>query len=174
MTVARRGLWAAAAAAVGLGATRGARAAGPPRREADDLAACRELALRASMLMDANDGPAMAALFTPDLIFIRPTTWPQATIRSRDALVAAIAARPAGLVSRHLLTNLLATRLDSDTVQVRSYFTHFSGTGPPDALGALPLAGALRSLGEYEDQMVRTAAGWRIARRVGRFAFGGA
>jgi hypothetical protein len=144
-----------------------------PERASDDLVTCRELTLRASMLMDANDAEGLVALFTPDLEFVKPSTYPEVSIRGREQLRAVIAGRSPQFVSRHVCTNAIADRLGPDSIRVRSYFTHFSGTRPVGATGALPIADALRSVGEYDDTLSRTGEGWRIARRVGRFSFGG-
>ena len=158
----------------GLAALGGAGAArARPERALDDPAACRDLTLRASMLMDANDADGLVALFTPDLEFVKPSTYPVVSIRGRDQLRAVIAGRSPQFVSRHVCTNAVADRLGPDTIRVRSYFTHFSGTHPSSAVGALPIAEALRSVGEYDDTLSSTGEGWRIARRVGRFSFGG-
>jgi hypothetical protein len=58
-------------------------------------------------------------------------------------------------------------------VCVSSYFTHYSGERASDSDDAVPILGALRSVGEYEDHLIRTAQGWLIAKRIGRFIFGG-
>jgi SnoaL-like protein len=137
------------------------------------LADCRDVALRASMLMDANDADRLVALFTEDMEFVKPSTYPEVSIRGRAQFRAIIATRPAGFISRHICTNAVADRTGADSVTVKSYFTHFSGTRPPGSGAALPIADALRSVGEYEDRLVRTTGGWLIARRTGRFMFGG-
>jgi len=159
----------------GLAALGGA--GGPAQAEpadaVDDLTTCRELTLRASMLMDANDADRLVALFTPDLEFVKPSTYPEVSIRGREQLRTVIAGRSPRFVSRHVCTNATADRLGPDSVRVRSYFIHFSGTRPVGATGALPIAEALRSVGEYDDTLRRTSEGWRIERRVGRFSFGG-
>ena len=176
MTLPRRGFWGAALALASLPLA--GRAADNAAGDAvanpldADLAACRDLTLRASMRMDANDADGLAALFTPDLEFVRPATYPEVAIRGRAALKAAIAARPPAFVSRHIFSNSVADRLGPDEVRVVSYFTHFSGMRT-DGAAAIPMEHALRSLGEYEDRVVRTPGGWRIARRVAHFVFGG-
>lgn len=175
MTLPRRGLWIPSmmlAAAAGLPRSAWGRPRPAPDALDPDLAACRELVLRASMRMDANDAEGLASLFTPDLEFVRPATYPEVTIRGRQALRDAIAARPATFVSRHLFSNSLAERVSADRIRVVSYFTHFSGQRG-DADQPIPMEHALRSLGDYEDTVVRTSEGWRIARRVARFVFGG-
>lgn len=141
--------------------------------EADILTECRELAVRASMLMDAGEADAMVALYTEDLEFVRPSTWPDVSIRGRAQFRDVIARRSSSFVSRHLFTNMIADRTGPASVRVRSYFTHFSGTRKDGSEVALPIDSALRSVGEYDDQIVRIAGKWLIARRAGRFMFGG-
>ena len=176
MKLPRRGFWGAALALASLPLAGRAADAAPGGAAAQapdaDLAACRDLALRASMRMDANDADGLVALFTPDLEFVRPATWPEVVIHGRAQLKAAIVARPTGFVSRHIFSNSVADRVGPDEVRVVSYFTHFSGTRTQGA-APIPMDHALRSLGEYEDRLVRTPDGWRIARRVAHFIFGG-
>ena len=124
------------------------------------------------MRMDANDVDGTIDLFTPDLEFIRPSSYPDLPIRGHAELRAAMHERPEDFVSRHVCTNQIVDRLDHDRVCVRSYFTHYSGTREIESEASLPISEALRSVGEYEDILVRTSAGWRIAKRVGRFVFG--
>lgn len=171
MKLPRRGLWAPSMLLAAAAVPRRAQAGAAPGAE-DDLAACRELVLLASMRMDADDADGLAALFTPDLEFVRPATYPAVVIRGRQQLREAIRARPAGFVSRHIFSNSVAERLSPDRVRVVSYFTHFSGQRE-DGERPIPMEHALRSLGDYEDTVARTADGWRIARRVARFVFGG-
>jgi hypothetical protein len=175
MTLPRRRLWIpmiALAGVASLGRAASARESDAAGLGEGDLTACKEIALRASMLMDANDTEGLVALFTPDLEFVRPATYPAVAIRGRPALRDAIVARGPDFVSRHLFTNSLADPLSDGTVRVRSYFTHFSGQRSPGG-EPIPMDHALRSLGEYDDTLVRTLEGWRISRRVARFVFGG-
>lgn len=155
------------------GAANDKRGANMTQAEADILAECRELAVRASMLMDAGEADAMVALYTEDLEFVRPSTWPEVSIRGRTQFRDVIARRPSSFVSRHLFTNMIADRTGPDAVRVRSYFTHFSGTRQDGSDAALPMDSALRSVGEYDDHIVRLDGEWLIARRTGRFLFGG-
>lgn len=136
------------------------------------LAACIDICVRATMHMDHGDAPAMAELFTDDLEFVRPSTFPNVAIRGRGELLAAMAARGSDSVSRHVASNFVATRIAHDVVTVDSYFTHFRGNRTPAAT-PVPLADALRSIGEYRDRLAFRDGRWRIARREARFIFGG-
>jgi SnoaL-like domain len=176
--IVRRGLWrllaAGGVAAADLGGAGPATAAVGVRSEVDPiLATCLEVTLRASMLMDANAADELAAQFTPDMEFVSPGTYPNVSLHGRDALRAFIAGRSPNHVSRHVCTNAIADHVADGQVRVKSYFSHYSGERPVGSTAALPMAGALRSVGEYEDTLRRTDEGWRIARRVGRFIFGG-
>lgn len=137
------------------------------------LTICKEVALRASMFMDASDADGLVSMFTEDLEFTIFWTAPEGAMRGREELRGLITRRSKDAVSRHVCTNAIADRVAKDEVRVRSYFTHYKGSGVPDATGALPLAGALRSVGEYDDRVVRVGDRWLIARRKGRFVFGG-
>jgi hypothetical protein len=119
MTLPRRRLWIPMLAGVAsLGRAASAREADAAAPREQDLTACKEIALRASMLMDANDTEGLVALFTPDLEFVRPATYPAVAIRGRPALRDAIVARGPDFVSRHLFTNSLADPLSDGTVRV--------------------------------------------------------
>lgn len=178
MTVSRRKFFALPAAggilmAAGSAEAKEKRGTNMTQAEAEILAECRELAVRASMLMDAGEADAMVTLYTEDLEFVRPSTWPEVSIRGRAQFRDVIARRPASFISRHLFTNMIADRTGPEVVRVRSYFTHFSGTRKDGSEAALPMESALRSVGEYDDRIVWMGGKWLIARRTGRFLFGG-
>jgi hypothetical protein len=136
------------------------------------LLICKDVALRASMLMDGGDANGLAALFIEHLEFVKPSTYPEISIRGRDQLRKLILGRPSTFVSRHVCTNAIADQLSPDKVRVRSYFLHFSHS-EPNSSERPPMSEVMRSLGEYEDLLVKDGERWLIARRTGRFVFGG-
>lgn len=140
-------------------------------REAFD--ACARTVTLASVYMDANDADGLVQLFTEDLEFVRPSTYPDVAIRGRAALHSAITERDRRMISRHIASNVAPRRLSDDRVVVTSYYTHFRGWRDVGSEEPIPIADTLRSMGEYEDHLVRIDGEWLIARRIAKFLFGG-
>ncbi|KEQ53905.1 nuclear transport factor 2 family protein [Sphingobium chlorophenolicum] len=135
--------------------------------------ACARIVTLASLHMDANDADALVRLFTEDLEFVRPSTYPDVAIRGRAELHAAIAERDRHMVSRHIASNIAPYRVSADRIVVKSYFTHFRGWRDIGSDEPIPITETLRSMGEYEDHLVCADGEWLIARRVAKFLFGG-
>lgn len=175
MKIIRRSLFSGAI--MGLAATYASKVSArspSPASDAEDLAVCRDIVVRTSMFMDANDTEHLLPLLTADFEFVRPSTWPNVAFRGHDAFRKVLAERPANFVSRHLFTNMMADRLDSENVRVRSYFTHYNGTrSSADPEAPVPIGTALRSMGEYDDRLRLVGNRWLLARRAGHFIFGG-
>jgi uncharacterized protein (TIGR02246 family) len=109
-------------------------------------------------LNDAGDYEALAALFTPDGRFTRPTT-PDQPIIGREAILASFKARPPRL-TRHLAANIEIDLLaDGQTAQARSQIILFTS----------PVAGGPVSLlvGGFDDELVRQGDGWLFRSRQG-------
>ncbi|WP_322027945.1 nuclear transport factor 2 family protein [Burkholderia sp. BCC1977] len=135
---------------------------------------CEQLSLQVSRWFDLGDFERAAALFTEDAEFIRPSTYPNLPLRGRAAIQELGKQLPAGVMSRHVCSNFIVEVQGKDRVVCRSLFTRFGDNRPEDTRQQpLPIAECLRSVGEYEEHMVRTPEGWRIASRIGRFIFGG-
>ncbi|WP_176594232.1 nuclear transport factor 2 family protein [Sphingobium sp. EM0848] len=134
---------------------------------------CIQTVTLASVYMDANDADALVQLFTEDLEFVRPSTYPDVAIRGRSELHAVVTERDPCMVSRHVASNIAPRRVDDRHIVVKSYFTHFRGWRDVDSIQAIPIDDTLRSMGEYEDSFVLIEGKWLIARRVARFLFGG-
>jgi len=81
--------------------------------------------------------------------------FPGAVATGPAAIVAALTsggpADPARTFVRHHVTNPLI-EVEGDTATARSYFTVYSNNGPDHA-------------GTYNDRLVHTSAGWRLAHR---------
>lgn len=114
---------------------------------ADDVAEIRELLQRYCDTIDGGDAEGWAGTFTEDGVFDRPGQ----TYRGRKALTE-FAAGVRG--RRHEVVDATVdVRGDSATALVLA-IVHREGEGPGH--------------GTYEDQLVRTAAGWRFAHRTFR------
>jgi uncharacterized protein (TIGR02246 family) len=118
------------------------------------------LVTRYAMYNDDGDYDAVAALFTEDARFIRPSGGDP--IVGRDAIRASYEGR-APRISRHLITNIVIDLLSADEANARSTIVLY--TAPPGGLPADANKPAL--LGGFRDRLVKTADGWRFAAREG-------
>lgn len=128
--------------------------------------ACRDLIIKAAALVDGQDYAGFAALFTEDGVLQRPNAEP---LQGHAAIIASYSSKPAGRITRHLLSNTLVT-LNSDTqAHATSNVLLWAGntTDPVSQFGR-PLQGS-QVVGEFEDWLVLTSAGWHIQRREARF-----
>lgn len=118
-------------------------------------------------LNDAQDWPAVAALYTEDAVFRRPSGGDP--IRGRAAILAGFLARPAR-AQRHVIANVVVDVEDADNARAFSVIVLYQGA--PAAEGELPAMSANSPLvGTFTDRLVRTAEGWRFAERIGGLDF---
>jgi ketosteroid isomerase-like protein len=130
---------------------------------------CGQLSLRFMALNDQQDWTAMCALLTEDATFARPTD-PDNPVTGRTEIRAAFDARPAGRITRHICTNLIIEARSPTEASGTMYALLF--TGAADKRGKIGVIADDRQLiGEFYDDYVRTAEGWRIARRSGKIIF---
>ncbi|WP_280192635.1 nuclear transport factor 2 family protein [Delftia sp. PS-11] len=128
---------------------------------------CLDLVLRAAACADAGDAHALAQLFAEDGVLQRPNAAP---LRGRAAIAAAYGQRPAGRMTRHLVTNTLVELLGDDCASARSQVLLWSCSeaDAPTAHGRL--AQTRQIIGEFDDRFCRSAQGhWLIAQREARF-----
>jgi uncharacterized protein (TIGR02246 family) len=129
-------------------------------------AACCDLVLRSAACADAADAAGLAALFTEDATLVRPDG---SLLQGRAAIEAAYRARPAGRITRHLVSNSLVDIESAAAVQVRSSVLLWSGSSA-DADGPQGRPANPRQLvGSFDDRCVLTPEGWRIAQRRAGF-----
>jgi uncharacterized protein (TIGR02246 family) len=128
---------------------------------ADDRLAILELHGRYSFAADTRDPEAYAAVFTDDGAFVGRVGQPDETrIEGREKLLA-FARRSAAQPDRHgrhHQSSPVFVELEADRAVTRTYLMW---TGSAD--GEPPMIG-LTSI--YEDHLVKTAGGWRIAARL--------
>jgi ketosteroid isomerase-like protein len=137
------------------------------------LASCERAVAEMAVFMDAGRAEDLAMLVTEDVEFVHPSSYPNISIRGRAEFRRAVEKRDPRLVSRHVMTNILAWRSGPEEITVTSYFVNFRGYRDVGSKEPIPIHDTLRSMGEYEDKFVPTAAGWKIKRRVARFQYGG-
>lgn len=119
-------------------------------------------------LNDAQDWAAVAALYTDDARFARPSK-PGEFVEGREAIHASFLARPAR-AQRHVIANTVVDVVDADTARAFSVIVLYMGDAADD--GGLPEQDPKSPLiGTFTDLVVRTDAGWRFAERVGGLDF---
>jgi ketosteroid isomerase-like protein len=129
---------------------------------------CERLIKRYVNLNDAQDWPAVAALYTEDARFARPSQ-PGAFIEGREAILASFLARPARS-QRHVIANVVVDVEDADHARAFSVIVLYQGDPAP--AGELPaMDGKSPLIGTFTDRLVRTAEGWRFAERAGGLDF---
>ena len=128
---------------------------------------CERLIKHYVNLNDAQDWPAVAALYTGDAVFRRPSGGEP--IEGREAILASFLARPTR-VQRHLMANVVVEVEDADHARAFSAIVLYQGDPAPT--GELPALSANSPLvGTFTDKLVRTSEGWRFAERAGGLDF---
>ena len=129
---------------------------------------CERLIRRYVNLNDAQDWPAVAALYTEDARFARPSR-PGVFVEGCAAILASFLARPAR-AQRHVIANVVVEVEDADHARAFSVIVLYQGDPAP--AGELPAMDPSAPLvGTFTDRLVRTRAGWRFAERVGGLDF---
>jgi hypothetical protein len=128
---------------------------------------CERLIRRYVNLGDAHDWAAVAALYTEDAVFRRPSGGD--AIEGRAAILASFLARPPR-AQRHVVANVVVEVEDADHTRAFSVIVLYQGEPAPE--GELPALSTNSPLvGTFTDKLVRTADGWRFAERLGALDF---
>ena len=90
---------------------------------------CQKLILHYTHLMDCGEWESLAATFTEDAIFARPSS-PDDVIHGRDNILASFTARPAG-ITEHVVTNIMVTVISDTEAAARSTVLLFPGKAEP-------------------------------------------
>ena len=129
---------------------------------------CERLIKHYVNLNDAQDWPAVAALYTEDARFARPSQ-PGVFIEGREAILESFLARPAR-AQRHVIANTVVDVEDANHARAFSVIVLYQGDVAEP--GELPTMSANSPLvGTFTDRLVRTVEGWRFAERVGGLDF---
>ena len=128
---------------------------------------CSQLIARFALANDARDADALADMFVEDGVFVRPTR-PDQPYTGREAIREAFRAKPANLVTRHVVANLVVDVLSALEARAQSYLLLY--TAPATETG-LPKADAKQLFGAFDDHMVRDSDGvWKFRERRGSLA----
>lgn len=91
---------------------------------------CQKLIIHYTHLMDVGEWEELAATFTEDAIFARPSS-PEDVIHGRDNILASFHARTAG-ITEHVVSNILVTVMSATEAKARSTVLLFPGKAAPD------------------------------------------
>jgi len=136
-----------------------------PTERAEIERACARLVLEFAKFNDDLDHEALADLFVEDCVFARPLD-PAHPYHGRDKVHAIFRDRKARL-TRHVMTNIIITALSETEAKGRSYVTMMSA---PDPDKPWPREGEGLFIGAFDDQFVKTDAGWKFKSRIGNVA----
>lgn len=128
---------------------------------------CTQLIARFALANDARDADALAEMFVEDGVFVRPTK-PDQPYAGREAIREAFRAKPASLITRHLVANIVVDVLSATEARAQSYLVLY--TAPATETG-LPKADAKQLFGAFDDHLVRDSDGaWKFRARRGSLA----
>ena len=109
--------------------------------------------------LDQRDYAAVAELFVPDGVWVRLGV----RLEGHDAILTALARRPASQFTRHVTTSHHFTRVEADTAAAMAYnmswYSWDAAALPADFVPAQAM------LLDVSDRYVRTGRGWRFALR---------
>jgi uncharacterized protein (TIGR02246 family) len=132
--------------------------------------ACQRLVTDYCHFVDHGEAARVADQFTEDGVWASPEN----TMTGRDAIRRGFERRQANTarMSRHVCDNFRLDVIDADHAEGVVYLTLFRHDGEPGRRTS-PV-GTPELVGEYRDRFVRTADGWRFARREIAVSFVGA
>ncbi|MDV7223703.1 nuclear transport factor 2 family protein [Streptomyces prunicolor] len=130
--------------------------------------ACERVVLDFVRRLDLGEPSSVAELFTEDGSW----EWPDGDrlVAGREALRKYFGSRPAGRLSRRLMSNVLVTLTSPDTAISTAYFTTYRVDGHH---GGLVTAGPPVQVGHYEDNFRQVDGSWLIDTRTLFLPFGG-
>ncbi|MBK6014429.1 nuclear transport factor 2 family protein [Streptomyces sp. MBT53] len=130
--------------------------------------ACERVILDFVRRLDLGEPSTVAGLFTEDGRW----EWPEGdrAVEGREALRKYFGARPAGRLSRRLMSNVLVTLTSPDTAISTAYFTTYRVDGHH---GGMVTAAPPVQVGHYEDTFRQVDGSWLIGTRTLFLPFGG-
>lgn len=126
----------------------------------------RAVVLAAARLVDDQDWAAFADLFADDGVLTRPDG---SVMQGRQAVLKAYAARDPERLTQHVITHHEVSLISDTEAHSRCLVLVWTGQRSEPAGPKGRAADATQHLGQFVDHLVRTPAGWRIARREASF-----
>jgi hypothetical protein len=128
--------------------------------------ACRRQIIRFARLNDVGDHEALAALFTQNAVFARPSA-PDAPMVGREAILSSLFSRPPRL-TRHVMSNIEVDIQAPERATARSVISLYQGDN-----GASPAAIQAVLIGAYDDMLHKVEGQWLFSERRGSLALKG-
>jgi hypothetical protein len=130
--------------------------------------ACQRLSYEYMRALDGNDWDALASCFAERGVLARPMQ-PEQLIEGREAIRASMQARPKGLTTRHLATNVMIDVISRESATGVTTLAMIGCTPAEDAKPPFESGGPLY-FGEFRDRFVREAGQWKLLERRGSIA----
>lgn len=130
------------------------------------FAECADVIHRFYLALDAGEYEALVAQMLPDGVWVRQGK----TLEGRHAVLAALAQREPGVITTHLVQNLVVDQLDDDTATASMYVMVLRHEGDQPHRTTVPMP-PIRAVQLVRDKLVRTSNGWRIAHKAGGAIF---
>jgi hypothetical protein len=130
--------------------------------------ACERLIYEFFEAIDNRNDRHLADLFIADCTYARPIE-PNTIISGVENVVKTFEARPGGRVTRHVCSNVRITVESATRARGNHRVVLISGpadTPPHPQFGFK--ADTRQLIGQFDDEFVKTSAGWRFASRRGR------
>lgn len=129
---------------------------------------CKEAVIRSFAALDGGRMDEVADGFAEDGVWHRQG----AALRGPAGVAGALAARPAGRVTAHLVQNFVADFDDEQAARVRYVVLTYRHDAPEGAVApAIAPLGQPYSIAAYEDRMRRTNETWLVVERRSRNLF---
>jgi hypothetical protein len=130
--------------------------------------ACQRLVYEYMRALDENDWDRLANCFVELGVLARPMQ-PEQLLAGRAAIQASMRARPKGLTTRHLATNVIIDVVAANSATGVTTFAMIGCTPAQDAKPPFESAGPLY-FGEFHDRFVREGGQWKFLERRGSIA----
>ena len=124
---------------------------------------CEKLCRQYNLYSDQCDYDKLAALFTDDAVFVRPTM-PDVEFRTRADILAAFRKRPP-ITVQHQINNVVVDVKSATEATGICVLAFLMAPGKDEPL---PRVGGPIHFGEFHDRFVLTNEGWKFAERRGR------
>jgi hypothetical protein len=124
---------------------------------------CAQVVTRFYNALDASRYDDLVDQFAPDGIWKRQGE----ELAGRDVILAAMQARSDTQVIRHVVTNIEINVVDEDNASSAEYVTIYRHDSGEKLDGPAPLDGP-GVIFLYQDKLIRTGDGWKIADKRGR------
>jgi hypothetical protein len=130
--------------------------------------ACQRLVYEYLRALDGNDWEGLANCFTERGLLARPIQ-PEQLLEGREAIRASMSARPRGLMTRHLATNVMIDVVSANSATGVTTLAMIGCTPAENAKPPFESGGPLY-FGEFRDRFVREAGRWQFLERRGSIA----